>query len=68
MNQLAASPNAASGQPNPANWEPTDFLSGLVTHDNAMIALIDLPNLLTAQIDSSTSAKSEPKFPSNADR
>jgi purine-binding chemotaxis protein CheW len=25
----------------------TDFLSGLVTHDNVMIALIDLPNLLT---------------------
>ena len=24
----------------------TDFLSGLVTHDNTMIALIDLPNLL----------------------
>ena len=25
----------------------TDFLSGLVTHDNVMIALIDLSNLLT---------------------
>ncbi len=27
----------------------TDFLSGLVTHDNVMIALIDLPNLLSVQ-------------------
>ena len=27
----------------------TDFLAGLVTHDNTMIALIDLPNLLSAQ-------------------
>ena len=26
----------------------TDFLSGLVTHENGMIALIDLPNLLSA--------------------
>ena len=26
--------------------QQTDFLSGLVTHDNVMIALIDLPNLL----------------------
>ena len=26
----------------------SDFLSGLVTHDNTMIALIDLPNLLSA--------------------
>ena len=24
----------------------TDFLAGLVTHDNSMIALIDLPGLL----------------------
>jgi purine-binding chemotaxis protein CheW len=27
----------------------TDFLAGLVTHDNVMIALIDLPNLLSVQ-------------------
>lgn len=27
----------------------TDFLAGLVTHDSVMIALIDLPNLLSAQ-------------------
>ena len=27
-----------------------DFLSGLVTHDNVMIALIDLPNLLSVEI------------------
>ncbi len=29
----------------------TDFLSGLVTHDNVMIALIDLPNLLSLPSD-----------------
>ena len=29
----------------------SDFLSGLVTHDNTMIALIDLPNLLAMQAD-----------------
>ena len=28
-----------------------DFLSGLVTHEDTMIALIDLPNLLTTQSD-----------------
>jgi purine-binding chemotaxis protein CheW len=26
---------------------PSDFLAGLVTHDNGMIALIDLPSLLS---------------------
>jgi purine-binding chemotaxis protein CheW len=28
----------------------TDFLAGLVTHDGVMIALIDLPNLLSADV------------------
>src|SRR3990167_1586323 len=36
--------------PRTAQGATTDFLSGLVTHDNAMIALIDLPNLLSGQI------------------
>ena len=35
--------------PRTAQGNTTDFLSGLVTHDNVMIALIDLPNLLSAQ-------------------
>src|SRR5664279_2481403 len=35
--------------PRTAQGETTDFLSGLVTHDNTMIALIDLPSLLSAQ-------------------
>src|ERR1035438_2731974 len=35
--------------PRTAQGEASDFLSGLVTHDNTMIALIDLPNLLTAK-------------------
>jgi purine-binding chemotaxis protein CheW len=33
--------------PRTGHGEQTDFLSGLVTHDNVMIALIDLPNLLS---------------------
>ena len=33
--------------PRTAQGTTTDFLSGLVTHENTMIALIDLPNLLT---------------------
>ena len=33
--------------PRTAQAETTDFLSGLVTHDNTMIALIDLPDLLS---------------------
>jgi purine-binding chemotaxis protein CheW len=34
--------------PRTAQATTSDFLSGLVTHDNTMIALIDLPNLLSA--------------------
>ena len=34
--------------PRTAQATTSDFLSGLVTHENAMIALIDLRNLLTA--------------------
>ena len=40
--------------PRTGNAQQTDFLSGLVTHDNVMIALIDLPNLLTVQDASGT--------------
>ena len=40
--QIQAVPRTAQGA-------TTDFLSGLVTHDNTMIALIDLPNLLSMQ-------------------
>ena len=35
--------------PRTANTPQTDYLSGIVSHDSVMIALIDLPNLLTAQ-------------------
>jgi purine-binding chemotaxis protein CheW len=35
--------------PRTAQGTTQDFLSGLVTHDNTMIALIDLPNLLSAR-------------------
>ena len=35
--------------PRTAQGATTDFLSGLVTHDNTMIALIDLPHLLSVK-------------------
>ena len=35
--------------PRTGHGEQMDFLSGLVTHDGVMIALIDLPNLLSVQ-------------------
>jgi len=38
--QIQQVPRASSGT-------PTDFLAGLVTHDDSMIALIDLPSLLS---------------------
>ena len=41
-NQIQPVPRTAQGA-------TQDFLSGLVTHDSTMIALIDLPNLLTTQ-------------------
>ena len=37
--------------PRTAQGDTTDFLSGLVSFDNTMIALIDLPNLLSVQED-----------------
>jgi purine-binding chemotaxis protein CheW len=44
---------ASQVQPVPriANGSRANFLAGLVTIDSGMIALIDLPNLLSAQID-----------------
>jgi purine-binding chemotaxis protein CheW len=41
--------DASQIQPVPRTAQATtsDFLSGLVTHDNTMIALIDLRNLLS---------------------
>ena len=43
--------DAAQIQPVPRTEQgaTTDFLSGLVTQDNTMIAMIDLPNLLSPQ-------------------
>ena len=35
--------------PRTAQTTTSDFLSGLVTHDGIMIALIDLPQLLSTQ-------------------
>ena len=33
--------------PRASSDAPSDFLAGLVTHDDGMIALIDLPSLLS---------------------
>ena len=41
--------------PRTGHGEQTDFLSGLVTHDSDMIALIDLANLLSMQNDGEAS-------------
>lgn len=57
MSQIDASPATPAKQVNHGNWgggsmardAATDFLSGLLTHDNVMIALIDLPTLLSGQ-------------------
>jgi purine-binding chemotaxis protein CheW len=44
--------------PRTAQGNTTNFLAGLVTHDNVMIALIDLPNLLSMPSDDATSGES----------
>jgi purine-binding chemotaxis protein CheW len=38
------------------------FLSGLISIEGAMLALVDLPNLLTSESDGAISAITEPKF------
>jgi hypothetical protein len=43
-----------------------NFLSGLVTTDGAMIALIDLPNLLTVNVEGEGEAPANLKLPSAA--
>jgi len=54
---------AAQVQPVPriANGSRVNFLAGLITIEGAMIALIDLPNLLTVQIESEELAMPEQK-------
>jgi purine-binding chemotaxis protein CheW len=47
--------------PRTAQGAATDFLSGLVTNDNTMIALIDLSELLTARAACESRATSEQK-------
>jgi purine-binding chemotaxis protein CheW len=41
--------------PRAAQGAATEFLSGLVTHDGTMIALVDLPNLLSIESSDRTS-------------
>ena len=45
--------------PRTAQGATSDFLSGLVTHDNTMIALIDLPSLLAMQVDDTAAIKAK---------
>src|ERR1700689_198934 len=54
---------ASQVQPVPqiARASRVDFLSGLVTIDGTMIALIDLPNLLSSQLKIEDAATVEPK-------
>jgi purine-binding chemotaxis protein CheW len=54
---------ATQVQPVPqiARSSRVDFLSGLVTIDGTMIALVDLPNLLAEQFAGADSANAEPK-------
>jgi purine-binding chemotaxis protein CheW len=54
---------ASQVQPVPriASGTRVNFLAGLVTIESGMIALIDLPNLLSAQIEDEASAKPELK-------
>jgi purine-binding chemotaxis protein CheW len=42
--------------PRTTHGNTTDFLTGLVTHDNVMIALIDLPNLLSNSVNEQAGA------------
>ena len=46
--------------PRTAQGMTTDFLSGLVTNDNTMIALIDLPNLLSEKDGNADLASGKP--------
>ena len=54
--------------PRIAQASRVDFLSGLVTVENAMIALIDLPNLLAVQVDDDEPAAAERKRTAAAPR
>ncbi len=46
---VSANTNEIQKVPRTGHGEQTDFLTGLVTHDGDMIALIDLENLLSMQ-------------------
>ena len=48
---VAVDANEIKPVPRVAQAQRLNFLSGLVTHENAMIALIDLPNLLSLPVD-----------------
>jgi purine-binding chemotaxis protein CheW len=53
---------ASQVQPVPqiARSSRVDFLSGLVTIDGTMIALVDLPNLLSEQVTAADAANNKP--------
>ena len=55
-------PSQVQPVPRIANGSRVNFLAGLITIEGAMIALIDLPNLLTMQIDSEEPGMPERKL------
>ncbi len=54
-------PSQVQAVPRIASGSRVNFLAGLVTIESGMIALIDLPNLLSAQIEGDGLATPEPK-------
>ena len=61
---VSLDPSQIKPVPRVAQTQRLNFLSGLVTTEGAMIALIDLPNLLTVNIDAEVPA--ELKLPTAA--
>ena len=55
---VAVDANEIKPVPRVAQAQRLNFLSGLVTNENAMIALIDLPNLLSMPVDDDVSDNS----------
>ena len=63
---VSVDPTQIKPVPRVAQTQRLNFLSGLVTTDGAMIALIDLPNLLTVNIEGEADALANLKLPSAA--
>jgi purine-binding chemotaxis protein CheW len=57
---LAFEASQVQAVPHVAHSSSVDFLSGLITIDGAMIALVDLPNLLAEDLETLDAAALEP--------